>query len=175
MNRLWRVLLVPLRLDEPPSLPRDLYWRTVWAVLLLGVSLGLQATVIAMMAFGPLAPDVAPGTLTSVGQANVRPEWDLPAFQAGCVLTLGLCVVLVQAWNARLRRADGARAARPGAWLHAGLALASAGAFAALAEAAAAGVDEAFRLPVARLAPLALPAAAAALILLAHHVRGRRP
>jgi len=164
-----------LRASEPPGVPHELYWASVLAVLGWAVSLGLQATVLSMIVFGPRAPAVAPELLTAMGRANVRPEWELPVFAVGCLVIMAACFLAVRVWSALLaEHPSAAREAVRGAALHAGLAVASGFAFVVLSAAVRFDFGSDGRLPGAAVGRLAAPGLAALLAWGGYHVLARR-
>ena len=157
---------------EPPALARAHYEASLWAVLVLGVSLGLQGIATLMVAVGPLAEPPPAETLTLVGQLNLTPSHDLGAYAAGCVATVVLIALLVRAWSWRLCRADLAdpiRAAVLGAGLHAGLAVLSLGAWFLALDFLRDSFAEALILPRWGLALLAAPTCVALVAIGLYH------
>ena len=177
VRRVFAAALRPLRLDRDSLVSRQgRAWGT-GSALAFAVSLGLQLTVLAMLALGPLAEPFAASTLTAMGQKNMRPENDLLGFYAGCVTTVALSWAAVRLFETRLAgltalRAE--RAARRASRVQGVLAAASLGLFSSWAQAAGASVTADGRLSGSTLARLALPGILALALLLADHVVARR-
>lgn len=166
-----------LLLGDPVGLSRAQYEGSLWAVLLLGASLGVQGICTAMAAIGPLAEQPAPETLTEMGRLNVIASYDIPAYAASCAFAVALMVLLMGAWSLRLRRADprdSVRVARRGALLHGGLGVLSLAAFFGVAGSLRVGLGVSPVLPPSALAWLAAPGAAALLALAVYHALGLR-
>jgi hypothetical protein len=70
--------------------------------LALGLSLGIQATLTALLVLGPSGSDTFAEQLTEHGRSMARPEHDLPIFVAFVVLTLACGVVGVWYWRSKL-------------------------------------------------------------------------
>lgn len=71
-----------------------------------GLALGLQFTFALVMILGPLAERPAHEDLTVMGQVNMHPEYDLPAFVLGCALTFLLILLTTWRWRRSLARFD---------------------------------------------------------------------
>ena len=185
LRRVFAAALAPFRLggvglsDAAASpLSPGSHARATNAALVFAASLGVQLTVWVVLAVGPLAEPFEASELTLMGRKSMRPEHDLPAFYAGCFATVMLAWVSVRLLEARLAGWSGAaaaeNAARRGVWVHAGLAVASLVGFAALAMEVGRAVGAEGRLASAALLALALPGAAAVLLLGIDHVLARR-
>ena len=184
LRRVFAAALAPFRLggvglsDAAASpLSPGSHARATNAALVFAASLGVQLTVWVVLAVGPLAEPFEASELTLMGRKSMRPEHDLPAFYAGCFATVMLAWVWVRLLEARLAGRAGAAAesaARRGVWVHAGLAVASLVGFAALAMEVGRAVGAEGRLTSAALLALALPGAAAVLLLGIDHVLARR-
>ena len=100
MNRvLAHVLLVP-----PPGISSGRYHASLIGPLALGLSCGVQSILALVMIFGPLATWPAWDELTAMGKSALHPEYDFPAYAAGCALTLLLALGSALLWNRHLHR-----------------------------------------------------------------------
>lgn len=151
-----------LRLTVPDFLTARLYWSSCRAVLVLAISLGLQAIVVLMVGIGPLAESTYdPSILTGAGLFFVSAEYDLQAYAAGCVATVLLVCAGLWAWNRYLFRvgSDGGEwAARRGAGFMLALAVLSFAAFWTVLGSIGPGFADARRVATGDLILLAAPA-----------------
>jgi len=167
----------PLLPGQPVGLSRGQYEGSLWAVLLLGASLGVQVVCTAMAAIGPLADPPPPETLTEVGRLNVIASYDIPAYVAGCAVAMVLVVLLIAAWSLRLGRTDpreSVRVARRGAALHAGLAVLSLAAYFGAAGSLREALGASLVMSPLALAWLSAPSAGALLVLAVYYANGPR-
>lgn len=100
------------RLSIPPGISPGLYALGLFGPLLLGLGIGVQVLVTAIILIGPDPGPHAKGQLTYWGFIFYRPERDIPVYLAGLALTVLLILALTWAWNRRLHRTPSAEAER---------------------------------------------------------------
>ena len=93
----------------PPGLAVAPAGTELLAPLLLGISAGLQLTLAALVLLGPRRA-IDPATLTELGRRFCHPEWDIPIYAGGCVVSLALALVVAAIY----RRTAARRAATLG-------------------------------------------------------------
>ena len=76
----------------------------LFSAVLVGVSAGLQLTLIGLILIGPMKDLGARDQLTQLGAALFAPEYDLPIYVAGCALTVGLGILAGGLWTRWARR-----------------------------------------------------------------------
>lgn len=91
-----------LKLIPPKGIDDTLYWRALLAPAALGVSLGIQLTLILIITLGPLPDWPSQDKLTVMGIAAIHPEYDVMAFILGCITVLITIAFSVMLWNRHL-------------------------------------------------------------------------
>jgi hypothetical protein len=89
-------------LSVPVGIEPKTYYRCLFGPLALGLSVGIQVTMTALMALGPTDDPGYAAQLTEYGKELARPEHDLSIFVAGAALTLAAVLVAVWYWRAKL-------------------------------------------------------------------------
>ena len=99
-----RSLLQVLSLSCPSDLSPEVYRTCSWGGVCFATSLGVQATLFLILSLGYRAP-LPPASLTDMGRYIVKPENEIPAYGAGCLLFIPILGTTMVLWNRRLRRA----------------------------------------------------------------------
>jgi hypothetical protein len=92
-----------LGLTAPDGISHRLYFPGLLGPLLLSAGLGVQLTLAAILFIKP--PSQPTKLLTRYGIFIFRPDRDVPLYLAGNLVTLGIGLGLVWAWNRRLKGA----------------------------------------------------------------------
>src|SRR5205809_4909182 len=80
------------------------YYLSVLGPLALGLSLGLQVTLTALVVLGPSNNAGFANQLTDPGRSDTRPEHELPIYCGGVVFTLVSICVTEWWWRGKLQR-----------------------------------------------------------------------
>ena len=101
-----------IKIPPPPGLDPERYSLCLLGPLALGLSLGIQVTVTALLLLGPANPPAFDQQLTEYGKTLFHPEHDLAIFVAGSALTLAAALVAVWFWRAKLASLEAAKGAK---------------------------------------------------------------
>jgi hypothetical protein len=100
-----------LFLSAPLGVDPKRYSLGLLGPMALGLSLGVQVTMTALLLLGPSDNQGYAAHLTEYGRRIARPEHDLSIFVAGAALTLAAEFLAVWYWRAKLACLDAAKAA----------------------------------------------------------------
>ena len=89
-------------LSPPLGIDPKRYSLCLLGPLALGLSLGIQVTMTALMVLGPSDDQGYAAQLTEYGKQIARPEHDLSIFIVGALLTMAAVLVAVWYWRAKL-------------------------------------------------------------------------
>jgi hypothetical protein len=91
-----------LRTQLPSGIDPKRYFLCLLGPLTLGLSVGIQITITALLFLGPASRMDLAARLTEHGQRLFRPEHDIVIYAAGAAFTLFMVWVMVLYWRAKL-------------------------------------------------------------------------